>query len=730
MVAKHKDEGLSIVEAIETLSSIAEMDFDKEMGVTEERDLNVQDTTVTYRTVHWLQSQSAAETLSIVKEIFCVLLDYLGTFYRDEYHAAMDKKKVEGIKAIMVLVGEAAKKLDRYTVLFLNKKAPSVTQLKEYRDLQRFYQNRISRKVDESLLGKWILGLAKQPLPKEKERTGKEKDETEHLFVDLESVKRDTEYELFFMRKKNGSRFFNPSLIRNMKLVSDFGDTLDFKAKKDPILDVEEWTDRCMHLSAQSILKSMGSRLEHFYHETAKYRGREFPGMVMRALMALQLSASPQNLLTNRPNKCCSEYFKDFYGFLLDTLHLREYHKLVAYPPKQSNRLAHCLLDTVHALCRGLVIHQRGYLAMVPVIRELLEETLMGREQRRGESLWKQLTDEHKALMKLMRGHPNGPLDKVLEVIENGEANAFEPLRQENMPTTLFMMYLQERRISSIRLPSPTTQEFVHRAHVVEEFNGFLRACESDSIPRHHLLINFQDRTSWRELARCKALEALPRASNFRKHLTVVTLATDTEFYHQLAPYHDEKHADRFKQRFMEQLSGEQSGYYFSTELRKQLFPEFAEALMDVVHRIFFSDKNVLSRQERLNFIQIYTFFFILKLIDIIKPDSFSMTCKDAIDAGGASNALFFAFFQLLHHDRFSKQDLDCLHYILNVPAILIRERLMLPDCYNRAVAALKAFEAVREEFGKENFPLVVKEAFEDFYETPVLQAQVVTPKM
>src|SRR2546423_1372863 len=115
---KKESNTLTLVEAIETLSNIADLEFDHEIGIAQEHDLIVQHKPVTYHTVHWLHQKDGKLTIDMVKQIFRVVLNYLHHFYGNEYGKIKNEQAVEGIKTIMVLVGEAAKKLDKYTKVF------------------------------------------------------------------------------------------------------------------------------------------------------------------------------------------------------------------------------------------------------------------------------------------------------------------------------------------------------------------------------------------------------------------------------------------------------------------------------------------------------------------------------------------------------------------------------------------------------------------------------------
>ncbi len=73
--------------------------------------------------------------------------------------------------------------------------------------------------MDEGVLGKWILAISQQTQNRRdelheqqelKSRTSLLSDAPRHLFVNLDAVKKDSEYELFYIRKEDGSLYFSP----------------------------------------------------------------------------------------------------------------------------------------------------------------------------------------------------------------------------------------------------------------------------------------------------------------------------------------------------------------------------------------------------------------------------------------------------------------------------------------------------------------------------------------
>jgi hypothetical protein len=239
------------------------------------------------------------------------------------------------------------------------------------------------------------------------------------------------------------------------------------------------------------------------------------------------------------------------------------------------------------------------------------------------------------------------------------------------------------------------------------------------------LIINLQDRTSWREHFRCTAIEELQKQEDFQKHLVVVTLAKDTEFYYQLAPYHQDNHADVFIAHLKEHLQDDHSGYYFPDAIKKALFPTFIDGVIDAIHRIFFANKNVLLRENRMDFIEILYLFLELKLIELVRPDSFSMTCKDGVDMGPGASAELFAFLKLIQKDPIGDSDKAFLNHILHAPSIFIRERMIQHDRFNRIMSTLKCIESIRDQQGADHFAKMIQNSFGHFYKKPILEAKL-----
>lgn len=733
---------LSIVEAVETLSSIADLEFNHDVGIAEKHELSLGDEKINYRLVRWLHEKDAAKAVGLVRETFRVILHYLEKFYHKDHERVADQKTLDGIKTIMVLVGEAAKKLDKYTAIFHQTK--SVTDLREYRKLQEFYKTKIARKADDEVINKWMLGLAlgigktgreiavRALQEKEKANQIDRLANTKHVFVDLDAVKKDTEYELFFIRKEDGSRFFSPRLLRNIKLVCDFGSYFEEKRELDPLESVKEWSDRLMHTYACELVKGLGMQLDHFFHELKKYKEHDLAKTLNKALIALLMSSHSQNLMRNQPIKNCSEYFIDFQYFLRETLQSSIYQKWLAYPPKESSQLAHDLLVLIHTLCRLIYTQLKGMNEMKQVIQGLIQEAAasLPSEKGGGVHLYEKVTGrmayEYNALLKLIKHHPNGPLFKMIQILEEGSFSCFDTLLQYNIPNHLYDLFTENKRYAFLRIPAPISQEFIDKAVVAPEFNAFLRLSSQKKSLSKHLIINMQDRTSWRDYVRCRVLEDLQGQSGISEMLDVVTLAADTEFYHQASPYNHSNHAQLFKKQFKELLLDESSGFFFPSKIKRKDLSLFIDKAFEAIHKTFFSSKNVLARESRLSFIEIFYLMLELKIVEWLQPSTVSISCKDGVDIGEAHSVAIFAFLKLINNKEWTEADWERLNLMLYAPSLLIRERMMQPDRFNRMLSALKSVENVRMELGGEEFAKLVNKAFTGLYETLIINADII----
>lgn len=608
-----------------------------------------------------------------------------------------NEKSRKGIEALMSLVGESAKKMEAVLKGMLGKSAPSVTGREAFQDLQRFY--------------------AEEFFPK---FSGVEIEETG--LKDFEAVKRDVEYELFFIRNESGEPYFDAELLRKIKLSCDF--SLEENFEEDPLLKVRSMQDRDLHASAGQILGECHLAIGDYYHLASKLEENALARNIGQAVIALFLAANARYLVQNTTGKSCLQYFEDFHKFLRASMQTTEYQKLIAYPPDASDTISTLLLHLVHSLSKSFFERVGGVkLESIALIHRTMRkgEEIKKKEKEpliKGDTLWNQFLIDDEKYRTLLAKFPNGPLFKILDLVrEEPEGDAgipFDPIGQENLPGRLYDVKVKGKEVEVLRIPSPTRQSVINKAEVIDEFRAFLRGMGK----RKHLLVNLQDRTSWKEYARARALETLQMNAEFNHQLVVFTLPKNTDFYHQANEYLDLNQADDFLKTFAAQLaSPEDCGFFFPAPLQSKEMNQFVEKALPLIHKFFFGGKSTLNRRNREDFIEIFYQFFVLKCIDILHPNSLSFTCKDGIDTGAASQAMFYAFLRLLLGEFPSKEEQDFLRWLLYTPALFIRERAIDPERLNRTLSAL---ERVTSEMGTHGHEIF--KAFSALYDPQVFK--------
>jgi hypothetical protein len=656
-------EEMTVVEAVDLVSSLAEIG-----GPGGER---------------WLDAGQADRNRALIRDSFRTLYRHLRHLYEKDKGQLKDRETGKGIQAVMALVGEAVQKVESQTTLF---QGQSVTDFQEYQELQQFYLTTVLQKIREGAgtgevgsLGTWE--GAETPGPGLK---------------DLEMVRADREYELFSIRREDNRPFFSPDLLRHLRLVGDFDETI----KDAPFSRMKTIQDRDMQLSAKEILQLVRPHMDEFYKEAMHHKEMELVATLNKGLMALMLSANARNLMQNTPGKSCIRYFADFQGYLRLALDSPQYKKLLS--SSESGKFARVLTHLLHALSAFFFMRTSSRKEALEWIHRFVQKGASKTPALpETHSVWDQLQDEDERIRRFLKAYPSGPLLKALHLLQDGsELKGFDPIYQGNFPHQLFNFSDEDLHVTCLRLPCPTAQEQITRSEVVPEFRGLLRYLGSDLKNHKHLLINLQDRTSWNERMRCENIEEFQRDA---KALIVVTLPKNTEFYLQSGPYQDMNQANLFIEQFQEQIvSGEECGFYFPSSLKMEELKRFSKKAMSLIHQQIFSGKNTLTHKNRLDFIEIFYHFFTLKIVDLLKPDSISFTCKDAIDEGVVAGVGFYAFLRIMQGERtWTREEKDFLLWMLYTPALTVRERAIDIERLQRLISSMATFQAEMEVQGK-----------------------------
>lgn len=183
-----------------------------------------------------------------------------------------DEKILKGVATMMALVGESAPKMDAYIQYRTGRKGVHIEDRPEYTALQHFYQHHFAEK-------KLMFGEGEY-LPLKEEQ------------IDFERVKRDHDYELFYIHKEDGRTYYDGDLIRNLKLTVDF-ETVADTFEEDPLLKIRSMQDRDLQATAGQILGDCHLLIQDFYKAYKKLEENDLASSLSLAIMALFLANNP-----------------------------------------------------------------------------------------------------------------------------------------------------------------------------------------------------------------------------------------------------------------------------------------------------------------------------------------------------------------------------------------------------------------------------------------------------
>lgn len=716
----------SIVQAIQTLSSIAELEIDSPIAIVEKEEVVIQKMPISYRTIHWMHKKNSEKVMRVVKNTFRTILDYLKNFYRKEVGHLIQHEAVDNIKTIMTLVGEAAKRVDHFSQIYIKPESPadakssSVKETKEFRDLLQFYQRKIEPITGAVSFMKWTKMLPMQAvidISKTKTRALSSSSATSssfvlssklaanHLFMDLEAVKNDSDYELFFIRKEDGTRFFHPRLLRNMKLISNFEEYFGVKERVESYEVLDIWQDNQARLCATNILHANWKDVDFFIAAVARLIDNEYAMLVYRSIIALMMAAQ-EPLPAIIPKKSASHYLFDFLKFIRQMTSSYEYQRFMYHPTDDTTSINYMAYHLIQGFLNELYVAPHIPKEFSLFLDHLI---LQGKGGAVTDEVQHRLTTpevtynlslDYEALVKACKPFSGMPLIKVIDALQDSDLRGYDPLLLQDLPSHLFSLDYQDHEIACLRLPSPTSQEFIDKAKVTDEFKGFLHARLKEKGTPLHLLFNLQDRTAWRDFARAHALENLQEGEEFSKVLSVVTMTKDSDFYNQVGHYQDLNQTELFIEQFLEHIASDNAGYYYPENVRSILFSGFTEALAKGIHEIFFAGQNVLTRAKRLSFIELFYLFMQLKIIEVVKPASISFTCKDGIDVGMSTTCELFLLLKLVNDRPLSHEEQEYLRVMLFGVPLLTRGRNLFSERFARFHSVLRVVESSLEELG------------------------------
>jgi hypothetical protein len=685
---------ISLEDAINNLAVLSQLEIDQKspLGIINDKKFVIQDEGFSYEALDYLLPDNACQLLEMIKESYSAISRYLQKLYDKDFLNWDEKLDRKGIQSIMVLAGEAANKLNDYLTLFDDSKiCQNILQTDQYKNLQKFYLEKFSKKFSDQLEGdkawerQW-----------EESKSHENINHLEHGLNDFDSIKNDLLYELFYLTDENAKPFFNPSMLRNIKLFCDFDEKEMIEDIEDPFLRVTFIQDRDMQVAAKTILKDVFEKLKTFYKNKIYVKQGEFTYSLNKAIAALFLAANEKNLIKNSSGKSSTSYFNDFLFYINESIGTYEYQKLLSYDSKieKSKELVVLVQSIINAVFTRVSGVKEELIGFVYRLIRKGEEKRGKKElslKNKSSSIFEKFLYDDDSLRKFLKSFPNGPLFKTLDIIRKHDEEVeteFNPYMQKNLPSKLFELDIDKHKINVLRLFCPTKQMFITKSRIINEFRAFLNYLTR--VNKKILLINLQDRNSYFEEARSLALEQVQKNAQITDSIFVFTFDSSSIFYNQTNEFSGKDSAKDFLKTFYSRIENpEENGFFIPQKIVKNEFFSFIKNILNTIHVNLFAKKSKLSREERLIFIDIAYQFITLKLIEVLRPDNFCFTCKDAIDTSPSFTATFFAMLKLLQNNKISQKDFEFMHFLYYFAALTIRERSIHSNRLIRSVSTL-----------------------------------------
>ncbi len=684
-------EGMTVLEAVDFLSSLSEIDvtLSPKFLPEEERD--------TLHPHRWLDQNLISNNESLIINAFNSIHHYLQEMNEKHSEQLKDSHVLKGLHSIVSILDEAVEKIEKFTNLFKESdEFESVMDLGEYRKLQEYLNSFILPYFSE-MEEVWAEDLG----VREEELIGVDK----KGLRDLEDIKEDKLYDLFYIKKEDRKPFYDYDMIRRLKLLYDFDQIIEMNEEESSFLRIRQLQDKDFSQKAASILQSAGHLMGSFYKEAMKMKGVPLVASMNKSLMALMLAANSRNWHTGpfleggHLFKSSAEYFADFHFYLRESLHSSEYKKMLLGKSDSTPPLYLQCFSLIHKLCAAYFLTVSLQKEMVSFIRRMIhmgsKMTKVKEPADEDASLWNELLWEDDSIRQVLQKQPSGPIRRTIESFLRGDiGKGWDPLSHKNIPTHLFSLVGKDREVAFLRMPAPLMQKSIQIAEVPTEFETFLKGCLLDDKHQKFLLVNLQDRTSWEEHSRSEALENFSKKEEMVRVFSLIGLPKKTSFYFQKEDYEQLNEASLFINQLVEQFEGrEQCGFYWpDTHVSES--NAFAKDSAQMIHSVFFGKNKTLTVSERQNFIEIFYFFLILKAIELYHPDYMALSCKDSIDTGSAASGCFFSCIRMMLSEKpWKEEEKDLLLWILYAPALFFRERAIQKSDLMRLVGALTTFQ-------------------------------------
>ncbi len=376
---------------------------------------------------------------------------------------------------------------------------------------------------------------------------------------------------------------------------------------------------------AATIYKEVKPHINEFdrhyklYEETA-----DVAAELNKSFIALMLACDP-NQLDKPHKKRIVEYLTNATDFLKKAVNDREFQKMLLYGAR--NEHSQALFDIIKLTLKSFYEPSFDIKLLDPYIKEICGEE-------------KSLSKCCEVLEKKIK-QDDGPLAKALQLFEEGSPSYFEPLSGINLPTHPYDITIGKKKSALYRLPSPVVQEEIDKAIVSPGFHAALNG--------KILILNWQDKHSWKGSARAKAIESL--------NAPEISWPVDSDFYKQSGSYANLNQAEAFKAELLSYVNRLNLHFRFS-----------ASKWISKIHKSVFQSKKTLTLDERQMFIDTINVIIEISAIEHYAPDKVYFICKDGLDMCPVQMMKLAAFANCENNS----------HYVLQGLPLLTRGRPLL----------------------------------------------------
>lgn len=395
--------------------------------------------------------------------------------------------------------------------------------------------------------------------------------------------------------------------------------------------------------------------------------------------------------------------YRDFITALRTALNSEEYQHALSYLKKEVKKSDYSFKSLSNelqsaAILLDLSLFRFSENMMYSFNESLMEQALTKGEKRRSKQV------EAKGQAAIGKDEARGPLPLSEEQFANidaldqkykapkaitkmesfsGYVNAqFDPHYKANVPYVNYDFKISDKSVRNIRVGTPTIQTHPWSTKINPEFRAFLQAYKI--LGKKHVYFSLQKGAAsgflgsfGSEKTRTDAIKALEK--EFPDTFTCVVLDQDSSFYTQSKDYNvSSLPFENFKKKFKTEMLTSKS--FFISEKIKNLpnFEKDLELLMDSLKQAISPGKSNLNIEERKDFIEVFYAVFELYVIQRTECESFNISCKDAIDRAGKSNALLLKMIQILEKTDQEPGQAKTLEAIALAPSFLVKKQTII----------------------------------------------------